>query len=496
MSRIQLGRRKLAQLCALTATALSGQAHADTAGTPAVAQAIAPAWAVPLDSAPVYGHTDRHSVVQGEPIDLMLALQPHHAPVRASVRLSRIGDYPWGRKLVWTSPPLTLSHRPVPRSVAASGTGWAPVVSADTTDWPPGVYTADVAIEGATDPCYNVVQTLVRPPKPRGDVLVKLSTNTWQAYNAWGGHSLYPTEDEALRGILVSFDRPGPASFLEYEVHLVTWLESLAARAGFSVDYAANFDVHAEPDLLDAYRLVVCGSHDEYWSMEEFDAFERRILQRGGNTIFTGANTGYWQVRYADIDRAPGTPDRGRQLVCHKSRNDPIGRRGGPADPLLLVTAMFRDAGRRPESMLMGAAYQNWFQPQPDGGPRVPYRVARTDLPFFRDTGLSVGDVVADVVGYEWDNRDPDNDGRRLFRPNISRIAELPPDSVQVLFTGTPVGHDGAPGLAEAVYFRSPAGAKVFNAGSVRWAWGLSRPGFATEAFQRFNANLFADFLT
>lgn len=496
MSRIQFGRRGLAHLCTLAATVLSGPARGESGGAQQSLDTSLPARAIPLDSAPVYGHTGRHSVVQGEPIDLMVALEPHHPPVRATIRLSRVGDYPWGRKLVWTSAPLTLSHRPVPRSVAASGTGWDPVVSVDTAGWPAGAYTADVAIEGAAEPRYNVMQTLVRPRKPRGDVLVKLSTNTWQAYNAWGGHSLYPTEDDAPGGSLVSFDRPGASSFHEYEVYLVTWLEGLAARTGFSIDYAANFDVHNEPGLLDAYRLVVCGSHDEYWSMEEFDAFERRILVRGGNTIFTGANTGYWQVRYADIDCAPGTPDRGRQMVCHKSRKDPIARRGGPADPQLLVTAMFRDAGRRPESMLMGSAYENWFQPQPDGSPRVPYHVARTDLPFFRDTGLAVGDAVADVVGYEWDNRDPDGDGTRLFRPNVSRIAELPPDAAQVLFTASPIGQNGVQGRAEAIYFRSPAGAKVFNAGSIRWAWGLSRPGFATEAFQRFNTNLFSDFLT
>ena len=110
------------------------------------------------------------------------------------------------------------------------------------------------------------------------------------------------------------------------------------------------------------------------------------------------------------------------------------------------------------------------------------------------DTGLAIGDVFAEVVGYEWDNRDPDGDGTRLFKPGVSRIAELPGDSVQVLFTGSPVAADGKQGLAEATYFQSSAGAKVFNAGSIRWAWGLGRPGFTTEAFRRFNTNLFVDF--
>jgi hypothetical protein len=30
----------------------------------------------------------------------------------------------------------------------------------------------------------------------------------------------------------------------------------------------------------------------------------------------------------------------------------------------------------------------------------------------------------------------------------------------------------------------------VFNAGSVRWVWGLGKEGFAQPAFKRFNENL------
>jgi hypothetical protein len=30
----------------------------------------------------------------------------------------------------------------------------------------------------------------------------------------------------------------------------------------------------------------------------------------------------------------------------------------------------------------------------------------------------------------------------------------------------------------------------VFNAGAVRWAWGLGKEGFVNPAFQRFNENL------
>ena len=59
-----------------------------------------------------------------------------------------------------------------------------------------------------------------------------------------------------------------------------------------------------------------------------------------------------------------------------------------------------------------------------------------------------------------------------------------------MLFRGEAMDADGDPGLAAATWFVSPAGAKVFNAGTVRWAWGLTKPGFANPAFARFNENL------
>jgi hypothetical protein len=94
------------------------------------------------------------------------------------------------------------------------------------------------------------------------------------------------------------------------------------------------------------------------------------------------------------------------------------------------------------------------------------------------------------VVGYEWDNRDPDGDGARLWDKARSRIAPIDPATIQVLFRGQAVDAEGHPGLAEATWFVSPAGAQVFNAGSVRWAWGLGKPDFANPAFIRFNENL------
>jgi hypothetical protein len=163
-------------------------------------------------------------------------------------------------------------------------------------------------------------------------------------------------------------------------------------------------------------------------------------------------------------------------------------QRVGGKEGLQLVTDQFRSEARRPETMLMGIAYQSYFKAESDI--KYPYFVNRTDLPFFQDVGYQKGDVIGDVVGYEWDNTDPDGDGRRLWHPDKSQIPTIDPALIKVVFTGSPVDLDGKPGKAEAVYFVSGAGAKVFSTGAIRWAWGLGKPGFEQDKFKKFNANL------
>jgi len=434
----------------------------------------------------IWAYADRHSVTPGESFNIMAAGGPGQPTRRVRLEVFRVGA--GTDEKVWVSDFADVIYRGATRSGASIGPGWPPsFANVDTHGWKPGCYYADIVEQATGTRDLKACFWIVRNPARSGAVLMRLGTNTYQAYNDWGGHSIYPNDDDENRGLLVSFDRPTPPSFWEYDVYMVAWLEGLAASLG-GVDYATNFDVHDDPSILDPYPLVITGSHDEYWSGEEFSAFQHRIFTAGKNVAFFGGNTAYCQVRYGDLNRAPGTPDRGRQMVCYKTAFDPIVRRGGKTDPRLLESSNFRTDARRPESMLMGSAYQNWFEP---AGPQRPtLHVARTDLPFFEGTGWKAGDAAADVVGYEWDNRDPDADGQRLWKAGVSQIAPIDPARIMVLFRGEALADDGTKGLAETTYFRSPAGAQVFNAAVIRWAWGLGKPGFVNPAFQRFSENL------
>lgn len=488
MSRPGIGRRGLLRLAGAGAIAGPTAALAQGASAPAEGGDSAPGdrWPVWFKGQRIWAYADQQSFEPGARLNIMMSGGPGQPNRKVRVEVFRIGA--GAPTLVWTSDFVDVDHVGATASGAAIGPGWPPLVGdIDTRAWPPGCYSCDIVEQTTAVRDVRACQWIVRNPARSGAVLLRVGTNTYQAYNSWGGHSLYPNGDDEVRGLMVSFDRPTPPAFFEYDAWLVQWLEALAPSLG-GVDYAGNFDVHADPAFMDPYRLVITSAHDEYWSGEEFDAFHRRIFTHGRNTAFFGADAAYCQVRYADVNAAPGARPQGRQIVCYKDLDDPIALRAGKLDPALLVTSNFRDEARRPETMLMGGAYQNWFEP---ASPQRPaYKVARTDLPFFAGTGWKVGDTAAEVVGYEWDNRDPSGDGARLWDKARSRISAIDAAAIQVLFRGQAIDAEGRPGVAEATYFTSPAGARVFNAGSVRWAWGLGKPTFANPAFIRFNENL------
>lgn len=445
----------------------------------------------------VWGYVDQHSVRPGETFNLMLSTGPGSVEQTGAIEIYRIGWYgDSDRRLMWRSGVLTVERQTVAVSAAMLSAAWPVALRIDTTrDWPSGYYTVDFIAGGSARREANLAYIVVTGFQRVGDILVVLPTNTYQAYNEWGGVSLYTSKFGGAPSQVVSFDRPPGDMFFHYDYYFVTWLEGLAGALGKSVHYAANFDLDEDFDFTTGYRLVISGCHNEYWSLPEFKQVYRRIYEQGKHTVFMGANSAYWQVRYADADAVvSGAGSRGRQLVCYKSVTDPICQRRPGREGLALMTARFRDGGRWPETMLAGVAYQSYFEAT--SPVRYSYRVVDDDSPFFQGTGLKNGDTIDGIVGYEWDNTDPEGDGRRLWESGQTHIPLLPRETVKVLFAGDPVDIDGRPGKAEAVYFASPAGGRVFATGSIHWAWGLSKPGFVDERFQRFNERMILSLLS
>jgi len=112
----------------------------------------------------------------------------------------------WGadRLEVWRADGLPGSYVPPPVDADARGCRWAVSVQIPVDDgWRSGFHLVSLRAHGAP-PGRDVAHAgfVVRAAHARERALLVLDTNTWNAYNTWGGASLY------TGGSQVSFDRP------------------------------------------------------------------------------------------------------------------------------------------------------------------------------------------------------------------------------------------------------------------------------------------------
>jgi hypothetical protein len=279
-------------------------------------------------------------------------------------------------------------------------------------------------------------------PARRSAILVQAAVNTWQAFNSWGGKSLFPPSNtKRIPANHVSFDRPYNALRpvpLQWDVGLIRFLE----REGYDVSYTTDVDTHRDPLELRRHRLVISAGQDEFWSKEMRDAFE--AARNGGtNLAFLGAAIGEWQIRYENARRTiVKYPD---------ATSDPV------ANPARKTVRFANLVPARPECELIGVGYQGGLL-SPTDAPRS-YVVNPSTLgdPWFRGTGFTATSELPDSVGYVWNSIQPG--------------CAVPP--LTVLFHYEGVGRSGSPTSADAVRYTAPSGARVFSSGSLYFVWGL-----------------------
>ncbi|MET9069918.1 N,N-dimethylformamidase beta subunit family domain-containing protein [Streptosporangium sandarakinum] len=375
----------------------------------------------------IEGFADRVSVLPGERFRLYVSTTADHYTATAF----RMGWYGGaGARRVWRVAGLPGVRQPAPKVVAATGTvtadHWRPGPEVDTTGWPAGSYL--IRLDAATGGGRYVPVT-VRSASARGSMAVVNAVTTWQAYNYWGGRSLYvgPGGFES-RSRAVSFDRPydtsGARLFLDMEYDAI----ALAERTGVPLAYLTSVDLDEDPHALDGARGLVSLGHDEYWSPRMRRAVET-ARDRGVNVAFLGANAVYWRIRFAATRLGPG-----RLVVCHKDAAE---------DPR---TDLWRD--HRPESSLTGPMYDCYPA-------EAAYVVHRPGSWIFRGTGVRRGTRFPGMAGVETDR--------------IGRDAPRPMEVLSV----SPVDCGGRSTVAHSAYYTAPSGAGVFNSGTMRWVCAL-----------------------
>ncbi len=419
----------------------------------------------------IEGYASESSINHGEAVNLFVNTA---APTYA-LDIYRLGWYggSGARRML---PTITLavvqqpapSIDPVTRMVECS---WiSPYTLNVPSTWPSGVYMAKLTATGTGKQAGIIF--VVRDDARSSNILFQVSLNTDQAYNDWGGYSLY-TVPQAYK---VSFNRPyfsaywGLGEFPRWGINLVRFLE----REGYDVSYVADVDTHINGSLLLKHKVFVSVPHDEYWSGQMRDNVEA-ARAAGIGLAFLGANTGYWQVRF---EPSPLTGAANRTMVSYKSAAlDPFNNDGNPNDKRL-VTVRFRDSPvNRPENLLVGVMYQSSHV----SGDVV---LSAASHFLFQNTGLRNGDHFFQMLGYELDT---------LFSNT--------PAGTQVL-ASSPYFNGTQSLLSDMTIYTSPAGSLVFATGTMQWVWGLDdwrmtttiHPILVDPAVQQITRNLFKQF--
>jgi len=389
----------------------------------------------------VEGYTDHDSVLPGQRVRLFVSTIARHVRVRAY----RMGWYDGARaRLVWQSAPVPGRRQPAARVTGRTRTPsapWRPTLTVDTTGWPAGDYLLRLDTDRGL--LRRFVPLTLRTAGNRGAVVLVNADTTWQAYNAWGGYSLYhgPDGGRADRSRAVTFDRPydyggGTADFLGAELPLVARAERLGLRLG----YATDVDLQRDPGLLAGATAVISLGHDEYWS-PAMRATLTRARDRGTNVAFLGANAIYRKIRFGSTRLGAD-----RLEINYKDDTDPIGR----TDPAQVTTQWREPPSSDNESSLTGTDYG--CSPV-----RAPMVVADPGSWLFTGLGLSAGSKLPGLVGSEYD---------RVF------LHAPTPRPIEVL-THSPLVCDGRSDHADAAYYTTRSGAGVFDSGTSDWVAGM-----------------------
>lgn len=418
------------------------------------------------------GYADTTSARPGQSVQLFVACDGDSWHAEAY----RMGWYGGaGGRLLWTSDEIPTQWQlrtTRDRTTKMNRAHWDPSLTFTVgDDWPPGAYL--VKLVSNAGPAHYVPLT-VRDDQAVGSLMVVSAVATWQAYNPWGGCSLYECFDGPGRSTVVSFDRPyartyghGSADFLTHELPLIGLIEEL----GIDTVYATNVDLHttslaATPDgadvddsldrLLAGRTALLSTGHDEYYSTPMRNTLEA-ARERGINLAFFGANAVYRHVRLEPNEE--GRPFR--QMPNYRTAGaDPL----TPTAPEQSTVQWRNDPLSRPESALIGVQY---FAAGITGN----LRVVSPDNWIFEGLDVERGTSFRKLIAIEVDGLGP-------------KSAE--PENLEVL-ASSPIRFKDSVYEHAMTYYAHESGAGVFATGTIAWIHALDTtwPDDTTREFVR-----------
>lgn len=349
---------------------------------------------------------------------------------------------------------------------------------------------------------------VVAPRSPNASIAVLASTNTWNAYNNFGGRSNYVNADrlpatpvvnarqdlDRYHNVLpfgtwrpkdeeylpLSFDRPEPNNHMfddpkitdpvqgrvqcgqtPGEWRLYGWLE----REGFDYDLYGEGHLHDGLLPLDSYKVLIIAVHPEYWSREMYLAVKSWVFERGGRLMYLGGNGLNCEVVFG----ADGT------MRCLSHLHSEHGEMGGKsADGTVIYDSRMHRTLESEANLLGVVCTETGIMTA------APYKVLDADHWVFEGTGLRNGDLFGKETLHE---RIP---GGASGHETDKRSAHSPANTVLLA-----KGENPDEGGSEIVLHERARGGAVFSVGSITWVAAL----FVDEAVSRITRNVLREFV-
>ena len=366
----------------------------------------------------------------------------------------------------------------------------------------------------------SLIPFVVRNDASHSDILFETDDETWQAYNTYGGNSLYQCTTNCPPGTRRSTRAPTRcpitgrsttarlingaeqtyrSCFMYAEYPMIRFLE----ENGYDVSYTSGVDM-SQPgaaSIIEQHKIFLTAGHDEYWSGQQ-RANVTAARDAGVNLAFFTGNEVFWKTRWEPSIDGSNTPNR--TLVTYKETHynaptdpqDPPTWTGTWMDPRFSPPA----DGGNPQNSLTGQLSDVNGTTGIDM--TVPSQYSK--LRFWRNTrvaSLASGQSTtlaagAGIIGNEWDV-DADNGFRP---PGLMDMSSTTDTSAEVFTDYGSTTQLGSTATHHLTLYRAASGALVFGAGTIQYSWGLDNGtgggnagGPVDSALQQATVNLFAD---
>lgn len=297
------------------------------------------------------------------------------------------------------------------------------------------------------------------------------------------GRSTYDVHRDGSPVVYSSMNRPvtnfrptGRMYKFCLDLMIVDWLDA----CGYEFDVITEDDIDAQGSAaLEPYRVVLTGSHPEYTTRRQLDAYEE-FLDAGGRLMYLGGN-GFYSAAEIPSDRRDVVEVRrpGQDNLWRVNHAEAASSSSG------LPTGLWRNIGR-PENALTGVGFITQGFDACTFYERTP--ASRDDRVSWIFDGLDPEAVIGDfgilqggAAGYEIDRHELTKGSPRhsvvvasssghsnLYDLMVPSILDTLPDPRR---TEDPI-------RADMVFFETSAGGAVFSVGSIAWSGSLSHDGY------------------